>query len=105
MVLKYLDQMRKHYGEDVEFVCGYEAGPLGYKLYHQLNDRGIECVIMVSNTLGVTNNNRIKTDKNDAKNIARCLAFRLYSAVHVPTTEDEEVKEYMRLRDDKKTSS
>jgi hypothetical protein len=37
MVLKYLDQMRRHYGEDVDFACGYEAGPLGHKLYHLLN--------------------------------------------------------------------
>jgi len=58
---------------------------------------------MASHTLGVTNNNRVKTDKKDAKNIARSLAFRLYSEVHVPTAEDEEVKEYIRMRDDMET--
>jgi len=104
MILKYLEQMRRQYGEETEFLCGYEAGPLGYKLYHQLNNSGIACVIMAPSTLGVTNNNRVKTDKNDARNIARCLAFRLYSEVHVPTPEDEEVKEYIRMRDDKKTA-
>ena len=102
MVLKYLEQMRKQYGYDSEFVCGYEAGPMGYTLYHQLNERGVDCVILAPTTMGVTNNNRVKTDKRDAGNIARCLAFRLYSAVYVPTAEDEEVKEYIRMRDDKK---
>jgi len=101
-VLKYLEFLTKCYGEDVEFVCGYEAGPIGYRLYHQLNDRGVKCIIVAPSTMGVTNNNRVKTDKKDAANIARCLAFRLYSAVFVPTAEDEEVKEYIRMRDDKK---
>jgi len=101
-VLKYLEFLRRCYGEDIEFVCGYEAGPIGYSLYHELNDRGVNCVILAPNTMGVTNNNRVKTDKKDAANIARCLAFRLYSAVYVPTAEDEEVKEYIRMRDDKK---
>jgi transposase len=104
MVLKYLEQMRRQYGEDTEFMCGYEAGPLGYRLYHELNNHGVACVIMAPHTLGVTNNNRVKTDKNDAKNIARSLAFRLYSEVHVPTAEDEEIKEYIRMRDDKKSA-
>jgi len=43
---------------------------------------------------------RIKTDPRDAENIARCLAFNLYSSVHVPTTEDDAVKEYIRMRND-----
>ena len=104
MVLKYIEQLRREYGEDAEFICGYEAGPLGYKLYHELNNCGIACIIMAPHTLGVKNNNGVKTDKNDAKNIARSLAFRLYSEVHVPTAEDEEVREYIRMRDDKKTA-
>ena len=101
-VLKYLDAMRKHYGEDAVFVCGYEAGPIGYRLYHDLMERNVECIIMAPTTMGVTNTNRIKNDKKDAANIARCLAYRLYSPVHVPTAEDEEVKEYLRMRDDQK---
>jgi transposase len=52
--------------------------------------------------MAITNNNRVKTDKRDAGNIARCLAFRTYSEVHVPTAEDESVKEYIRMRDDQK---
>jgi transposase len=50
----------------------------------------------------VANNKRIKTDKRDADNIAKCLAFRTYSKVHVPTAEDETVKEYIRMRNAKK---
>jgi len=102
LILKYLEQIRNRCPEEVEFVCGYEAGSLGYTLYHQLNDRGVKCVILAPSTMGITNTNRIKTDKRDAGNIARCLAFRTYSAVFVPTAEDETVKEYIRMRDDQK---
>jgi transposase len=101
-VLNYIDKMRSYYGEETEFFCGYEAGPLGYKLYHQLTERNIGCAIMAPTSMGVTNTNRIKHDRGDAANIAKCLAFRLYSPVHVPTQQDEQVKEYLRMRDDQK---
>jgi len=32
MILKYLERVRQHYHDEVEFVCGYEAGCLGYAL-------------------------------------------------------------------------
>lgn len=102
MVLKYLEQLRRRLGEEIEFVCGYEAGCLGYTLYHQLTSHGVNCVILAPSTMGITNSDRIKTDKRDAGNIARCLAFHTYSEVHVPTAEDEAVKEYIRMRDNQK---
>lgn len=36
LILKYLEQVRRKYPEEVEFIYGYEAGCLGYSLYHQL---------------------------------------------------------------------
>lgn len=45
---------------------------------------------------------KIKTDKRDAALIARCLAHHDYSAVHIPTEHDEQVKEYIRMRQDHK---
>ena len=102
MVLKYLERIRGRSAEEVEFVCGYEAGCLGYTLYHQLTNHGVKCVILAPTTMGITNNSRIKTDKRDAGNIARCLAFRTYSEVFVPTPQDNEVKEFIRMRDDQK---
>jgi len=102
MILKYLEQVRNRHSDEIEFVCGYEAGSLGYTLYHQLNDHGVKCVILAPTTMGVMNTGHIKTDKRDAGNIARCLAFRTYSEVFVPTHQDNEVKEYIRMRDDQK---
>lgn len=102
MILKYLEKVRIIYSEDVEFICGYEAGCLGYSLYHQLTDHGVKCIILAPTTMAITNTNRVKTDKRDASNIARCLAFHTYSEVHVPTEEDNSIKEYIRMRGSQK---
>jgi len=45
---------------------------------------------------------KVKTDKRDAALIARCLAHHDYSPVHIPTEQDEQTKEYIRMRDDHK---
>lgn len=95
--------MRFHYGDDALFVCGYEAGCLGFTLYHQLTDHGVKCVILAPTTMPVpTGKKEVKTDKRDAAHIARCLAHRDYSPVHIPTEQDEQTKEFLRMRDDHK---
>ena len=49
-----------------------------------------------------TGKKKVKTDKRDAALIARCLAHHDYSPVHIPTDKDEQVKEFIRMRDDHK---
>ena len=105
LVIKYVNRMRKLYGEETEFICGYEAGCLGYTLYHQLKEDGLECVILAPTTMmEQKGKKRVKTDKRDAKKIAKCLAYHTYSPVHIPTEEDDQVKEFIRMRDDIKAN-
>ena len=102
-VLNYIEAMRFHYGDDALFICGYEAGCLGFTLYHQLTAHGIKCIILAPTTMPQPKGKKkIKTDKRDARNIGRCLAHHEYSPVHVPTAQDEQTKEYIRMRDDHK---
>lgn len=101
-ILKYMNRIRKQRGEDTRFVCGYEAGCLGYSLYHQLTDHGVECVILAPSTMAEAPGKKIKTDKRDAEKIARCLAYHQYKPVYIPGEEDDAVKEYIRMRDDVK---
>lgn len=91
-------------GADIQFVCGYEAGCLGYTLYHQLTQAGHECIILAPSTIPNFKTGEIKTDKRDARKLAQCLAFGTYSAVYIPTAQDLAVKEYIRMRDDHKAS-
>ena len=102
-VLKYIDRIQKQRGENCQFVCGYEAGCLGYSLHNQLRAHGVDCVILAPSTMPQEKGKRIKTDPRDAAKIAKCLAFHLYSPVYVPDAEDDAVKEYIRMRDDVNT--
>lgn len=98
-VLKYIEAMKKQFGEDAKFVCGYEAGCLGYTLYRDLKEHGVECVILAPTTMPKTSDKRRK--KNDARDsieIAQCMAYRTCSFVFVPDDQDVQVKEYIRMR-------
>ena len=62
------DSLRTVYGNDANFICGYEAGCLGYTLYHQLTEHDVNCVILAPTTmLEQRSKKRIKTDKRDAE--------------------------------------
>jgi transposase len=89
---------------DYSIECGYEAGCLGYTLYHQLANAGIKCVILAPTTMLTQQGKRIKTDKRDARLIAQCLCYGGYHPVYIPTGEDDSVKEYLRMRDDQKVA-
>ncbi len=66
IVLNYLEAMRFHYGDDVLFICGYEAGCLGFTLYHELTAHGVKCVIMAPTTMAVPKGKKkVKTDNRD----------------------------------------
>jgi transposase len=97
LVIKYVRRLQKEQ-PDVEVLCGYEAGPTGYGLYRDLQKAGIGCVIIAPTTLPKASGNRIKKDRLDAMELSKHLAFGTYSAVHVPTAEDEAVKNFTRLR-------
>ena len=66
-IVKYLERLGRELGGDCHFKCGYEAGYLGYSLYHQLASCGVECVILAPSTMATTNKKKgIKNDKRDA---------------------------------------
>ena len=86
-ILKYLERMRVIFGNDADFICGYEAGCLGYSLYNDLTKANINCIILAPSTMLRENGKRIKTDSRDAALIAKCLAYHTYKSVYVPTKE------------------
>lgn len=100
----FIESLKLKLGPDNHYSieCGYEAGCLGYTLYHQLTGAGIKCVILAPTTMFSQQGKRIKTDKRDARLIAKCLCYGGYHPVYIPTGEDDAVKEYLRMRDDHK---
>ena len=59
---------------DVDVVCGYEAGGLGYSLHRKLKAKEIESVILAPTTMAVSrNSSKKKNDYRDAINILQWL--------------------------------
>lgn len=103
LVIKYVNRMKQEH-QDAQVVCGYEAGPTGYGLYRDLEKAGIPCAIMAPTTMPKASGSKVKNDRLDAQDIAKHLAFGTYSSVHVPTAQDESVKNFTRLRNTRKTA-
>ena len=102
-VIEMVNYLKSQYGEDTPVICGYEAGCLGYTLYHTLDSHGIECKILAPSTIpAARGKKRIKTDKRDAKVIAENLAYNTCSFVNVPEAGDMEIRDFIRMRDDHK---
>ena len=101
-IIIFIESLKVKLGfyDDYSIECGYEAGCLGYTLYHQLTNAGIKCVILAPTTMLTPQGQRVKTDKRDARLIAHCLCYGGYHPVYIPTGEDDAVKEYLRMRDD-----
>lgn len=97
LVIKYVQRLQKEQPES-EVLCGYEAGPTGFGLYRELEKTGIPCVLMAPTSLPKAPGNRVKTDRLDAQELAQHLAWGTYSAVHIPTSENEAIKDYTRMR-------
>ena len=102
LVMKFINSMKKKVDDqEVDVLTGYEAGCLGYSLYWQLSERGIDCDILAPTTMKRSVKNvKVKNDRMDANNIATNLAHGTYKAVYVPNSDDIDVKEYIRMLHD-----
>jgi len=78
-ILKFIASIKEKLGEEkeIEFITGYEAGCLRFSLYHELAYHDISCIILAPSTMHGS-----------------------YKAVHIPIDHDNEIKEYIGLRED-----
>jgi transposase len=79
-------------------VC-YEAGPCGYVLYWQLTRLGFDCVVVAPTLVPVKAGDRVKTDRRDAEKLARALRSGDLTAVWVPGTGLEALRDLLRARE------
>ena len=84
--------------EDLIFV--YEAGPCGYNLYRYITKEGFQCVVAAPSLIPRKPGERVKTDRRDAKKLARLLRSGDLIAVFVPGVEDEAIRDLCRVRED-----
>lgn len=80
-------------------VC-YEAGPTGFVLARRLRQLKVDCVMMAPSRTERKPHEKIKTDKRDAKNIAKLFRNGDITEVRIPPALDEAVRDVGRARTD-----
>ena len=98
---KWLERLNEEFGGALLLFC-YEAGPCGYGLYRWLVESGHECQVVAPSLIPKKAGERVKTDRRDALKLARLLRAGELTAVWVPDSEQEAMRDLTRARDDLK---
>ena len=80
-------------------VC-YEAGPTGFVLGRHLVGLGVNCVLCAPSKTERKPNEAVKTDKRDAKKLAKLFKNGDIVQVRIPPAMDEAVRDVCRARTD-----
>src|SRR3954471_16184513 len=76
----------------------YEAGPCGYGIHRTLTRMGEDCMVVAPSMIPRKSGERQKTDKRDAASLAVLHRGGLLTAVWVPDTAHEAMRELIRAR-------
>ncbi len=79
-------------------VACYEAGPTGYDLARLLRGLGVRCDVIAPSLIPVAPGAKVKTDRRDARRMARLLRAGELTAIRVPTLAEEGVRDLCRAR-------
>lgn len=80
----------------------YEAGPTGYEIQRLLTSLKIPCDVIAPTMIPRRSGARVKTDRNDARNLARLHRAGELTPIRVPTLEEEAMRDLIRAREDLK---
>ena len=94
-----LEKVLKRLAETHTLKLCYEAGPTGFALYRRLTKAGYDCQVVAPSLVPRKPGVRIKTDRRDAANLARCLRAGDLTAVSVPEEDIEALRDLERARD------
>jgi transposase len=96
---KALARIRQaHPGARLE--VAYEAGPCGFGIARRLRQLDIPCLVAAPSLIPKPPGAPFKTDKRDARTIARLLRAGELVAVYVPEPTDEAIRDLCRARTD-----
>lgn len=96
---RYMLELRK---TGAEIQACYEAGFCGFELARRLRGLGIECTVAAPGMLPKMPSDRVKTDRRDARTLARALRNGDVHEVVVPPERDEVIRDYLRMNEDRK---
>jgi len=97
---KWVGRLRKAHGSDVILRACYEAGPCGFGIARRLKPLGVECEVVAPSLTPKRAGERVKTDRRDARKLARLLRAGELSPVYIPESTDEAIRDLCRARTD-----
>ena len=80
--------------------CCYEAGPCGFELQRALTADGVSCDVIAPALIPRRAGDRIKTDRRDATQLAVLYRAGALTRIHIPTDQEEAVRDLLRCRED-----
>jgi transposase len=84
-----------------EVRCCYEAGPCGFALKRELEAAApLVCEVIAPSLIPIRPGERVKTDRRDARKLARLLRAGELTEVHPPSEAEEAVRDLVRCRED-----
>ena len=95
-----LKLLKKSGLEKGEVSVAYEAGPSGFVLARRLEQLGYECIVVAPSEVPGKPGERVKTDRRDARKLARLLRAGDLEGIHIPDAADEAVRDLCRARTD-----
>jgi transposase len=78
----------------------YEAGPTGYDTHRLLSSLGVPCEVIAPSLIPRRSGVRVKTDRIDARNLARLQRAGELVAIRVPTPAEEALRDLVRAREE-----
>jgi len=94
-----LGRIRKaHPGANLELA--YEAGPCGFVIARRLQQLKVPCLVAAPSLIPKQPGSPFKTDKRDARTIARLLRAGELTGVYIPEATDEAIRDLCRSRTD-----
>jgi transposase len=82
-----------------EVRVAYEAGPCGFDLYRRLRKAKIRCEVAAPSLTPIKPGDRVKTNRRDARKIARAYRAGDLTLITVPDEERESVRDVVRGRE------
>jgi transposase len=83
--------------------CCYEAGPCGFELQRALTADRVSCEVIAPALIPRRAGDRIKTDRRDATQLALLYRAGALTPIHIPTEQEEAVRDLLRCREDIRT--
>ena len=96
-----IDKLLRHLqSKGPQLIFVYEAGPCGYWLYRYLTKKGFVCWVVAPSLIPKKPGDRVKTDRRDARPLARLMRSGDLTPVYVPAVDDEAIRDLSRARED-----